>query len=81
MVVIRPNLKPHYIEKTNYTVYSAEKNKINVSAHYRCGSWLGGLVLETGGLVLAIDIDHSASRCISNAVASRGNESGLWEPT
>lgn len=61
-------------------LWFAIRLNLSNSATYRCGSWLGGLVLliETGGLLLAIDIDHSASRCISSC--SRDMISGLCEP-
>lgn len=36
------------------------------------------LLIETGGLLLAMDSDHSASRCISSC--SRDIMSGLCEP-
>lgn len=49
-----------------------------------CGSILGGLVvlLDVGGLVLLLYIDHSATRDISNAFnVSARMQSGLCGPT
>lgn len=50
---------------------------------YRCGSVDGGLVvlLEIGGLVLLLYIDHNATRDISIAlIASARARSGLCGP-